>query len=729
MTPLHRSTASPGHVAKMQKIFSNAQASLQLDVHYATSPHGSIESRLPSDGSCNGKQPTLHGENGLLKSSKSKNSGWRYSTLPFKLASADLDVREPLPEQSPLLPHIDVDETNQSKVFVAEPISSGFTSPVNRCHDAAMEDGPLPDSILSSPPEGHGSDTHPGDNTQERSADDLSSLYPLVTTELDEPLTNLSVSRTHRNDASNSDMEESPIVAHLKRQSGVNVDNQRLSPPPDSEIFLSTPAKAAADSAKAKRGILRPGIRYSNSKENIDPISGPSGINTDRPPLLPCPNPAAHRLCPDPTAHQAPGIDTVRTPNIPSTGLMRGFPSPSPLRASFQPPTGYVRANASGSPMPLLRVKSPSMSPDTMQLVPRQSYFSQGRQGQRRPGPPSRGMSHFTHLANEDTEHFQPGWYYAATPEPIEEEKPAPLKYSFSTAAAKVVGSSPAPDSRIRDSYRTDTLTPLAKPTSRYRKNGIGALASRGGSKYYGNLASEAGRGVKHRSRMMASGPYPGTTSPRCMSSPPQQIGGMVPRSIPRSAPPKRRRTQKHQGAIKIVEDDIRATAKSHAASLHSDNTERDGSVMEVDEDIREAVRLSIIATPDRLAKKRQSKSTTGDAGAGLRELSPNVDLFRKGSGPRRKRRTSYWDGDLEEVSRSPAKRGSMSSPLKPVGFANENDANEHGSGDEAKEGSVSFDEDDLCGEVQRASLELERRLGCVDAEAEAMAANDIGDK
>jgi hypothetical protein len=76
-------------------------------------------------------------------------------------------------------------------------------------------------------------------------------------------------------------------------------------------------------------------------------------------------------------------------------------------------------------------------------------------------------------------EHFQPGWSNFPTPDA------SPGAYSFSTAAAKITGSSAAPDSRIRDSYRTDTLTPLAKPQARYRKTGIAAM-TRGAGRFYG---------------------------------------------------------------------------------------------------------------------------------------------------------------------------------------------------------------------------------------------------
>ena len=81
--------------------------------------------------------------------------------------------------------------------------------------------------------------------------------------------------------------------------------------------------------------------------------------------------------------------------------------------------------------------------------------------------------------------------------------------------------------------------------------------------------------------------------------------------------------------------------------------------VIEVDEDTRAAVRMSLFgaATPE-----------TASEGGGLQELSPNVFLYRKGTGPsgsRKKRRPSYWDGDLEEVVRSPAARHVVSSPVR----------------------------------------------------------------
>ena len=361
------------------------------------------------------------------------------------------------------------------------------------------------------------------------------------------------------------------------------------------------------------------------------------------------------------------GHDQVIVPPMRITPIpypIRGPLSPSPLRGSFQPPMAHVhRANASGSPMLLSKVKPSPKSPEQAHLPARQSGgYGPGQNELPRPGPPAR----------VDTEHFQPGWCYANTPY-RPNEKPTPLKYAFSTAAAKVVGSSPAPESRIRDSYRTDTLTPLVKATVRYRKNGIGALAGRGVSKYYGQ--HEPNHGMKRTSRMNG-GPSDRADPPRFMSSPPRPVG-----RLPRISGPTRRLSQRKRtrvaksGGVEIIEDDTRATgARSSAASLHDNSAEASlidnsanaslmGSVMEIDEDIREAVRLSIIATQngsDRATPKRNFKIKEKDEAGDLqmKDLSPNVAVYRRNTGPRKRRRNSYWDHDLSEVSESPASEG-----------------------------------------------------------------------
>jgi hypothetical protein len=83
--------------------------------------------------------------------------------------------------------------------------------------------------------------------------------------------------------------------------------------------------------------------------------------------------------------------------------------------------------------------------------------------------------------------------------------------------------------------------------------------------------------------------------------------------------------------------------------------------MIEVDEETRAAVRMSMFGPATPVANSEASGS--------LKDISPNVELYRKGSGPsgsrKKKRRPSYWDGDLAEVTRSPAARHVVSSPVK----------------------------------------------------------------
>ena len=160
----HDSAASPGHVAKMQKLFSNAQASLQLDMRFATSPSGSIDSHLPSThgSDVKGVSDVASQEQDQEQEQEQdgeSGSAWRYSTLPFALDDFDLDVREPLIEDSSLLPSFeeDVQENHQMAV---EPISSGFTSPAERLFDQCMEDAPLMMNCLGSSPPDDQMDMH-----------------------------------------------------------------------------------------------------------------------------------------------------------------------------------------------------------------------------------------------------------------------------------------------------------------------------------------------------------------------------------------------------------------------------------------------------------------------------------------------------------------------------------------------------------------------------------------
>lgn len=453
------------------------------------------------------------------------------------------------------------------------------------------------------------------------------------------------------------EMDESPVVAHVRKISAADIPLPASRPmsaevedvtvltdtiiadaTPDDEIFLSEPAKAAAESAKAKRGILRSLFSHRHRSKGAQdhqsetPQSpSPTKAEADRV-ETPCPDPKLHELfsrstCPDPSAHMTPHMSAIPAVSITPEGVIAlaqgsaatsnlGQMPPHAMYGALQPPMPpYQRATSTGSPMAFPKFKSPPPSP------PRASAHSGHMNRPARafsPPPPHKALQR-SDYPELHSEHFQPGWYFTR-------ERSGPtaqlnsMTYSFSTAAAKSVGQSAAPDSRIRDSYRTDTLTPLAKPPSRYRKTGITAMASaRGVSKYYGDTA---GRTASQATRT-------GTRRPRhrsgvqFRSSPPPQPADMA------SGLNKRRRPRD-------LEDE------------HVDAREDDSQVMELDEDTRAAIRMSLFGseTPE------QSHGREG-----LRELSPNVATARKDQRQRKKRRPSYWDGDLKEVQNSPAGR------------------------------------------------------------------------
>ncbi|EXJ71651.1 uncharacterized protein A1O5_05459 [Cladophialophora psammophila CBS 110553] len=632
----------PGHVAQMQKLFQSAKASLRLDVRFAASPVGSIDSRLPAsheDGHNCGTNPDLLGDC-KKDASETPSKDWRYSRAPRSIAEIEMDVREPFPEGSPRLPDLLPVELDHCKVSVVEPPSSGFTSPVNEGGFAPHSSDTL---ILSSPPAPKIS----RNSTQEY--DKSSPVSALSTTDLERPLTKLRVSADYDMDIDSA--EESPIVSHLLRKSAEVEGQYRASSSSSEErIVLSPTVKAAADSAKLKRGMFSDLFPKPPTHKGSDD-SASSSKDSQPADIKPCPDPLLHSrgptvLCPDPAAHFGSG-----PPNVPGH---RGAISSSNVQGSharqhgFPPVLGFSpmtfnRATATGSPMPLLKARSPPISPGEMG---HSSWYPSTEPSQSR----SRSRHH-EHLGRTyltpASEHFQPGWYYAReSPQPP--PRPGPPMYSFSTAAAKVVGQDPAPDSRIRDSYRTDTLTPLAKPPSRFRKNGIVALASaRGVGKHYG--------GPSYLSRPLQ----------RCM----QPARSRLPDNLQfRSSPPrssvesaqssqvKKRSREAETPTNDSLEDDQMAK-ESIDPKLKLEEGEE---VIEVDEETRAAVRMSIFGT--------SAARASCDTGRGVKELSPNVMVWRKGSGPsvsRKKRRPSYWDGDLEEVMRSPAARHVVSSPIK----------------------------------------------------------------
>jgi hypothetical protein len=453
--------------------------------------------------------------------------------------------------------------------------------------------------------------------------------------ELEKTMTQLKVCSDDEN--VDMELEESPIIRHLKRMSAEITSPAKRSDIGDPEIFLSEPAEAAAESAKAKRGLLRRLFprkehRHSLKIEDATPLSKIEMMDK-----TPCPDPTLHKLmsmgvCPDPGAHLR-----FTPPNMPDSPMVALTPevamnlfrnSPSPLDASLRAPDPpFRRTSATGSPMPFIR---PHTATAASSPGPYYEHTGMSSYGPPPPGRPSRRPGTRNGPPAMASEHFQPGWYYAREPNRPTEGVNSTV-YSFSTAAAKLDGQSAAPDSRIRDSYRTDTLTPLAKVPSRFRKTGLGALA---GPQAAGRLYDEPERqqsrhGRPHTSRSHRAGDI------QFRSSPPRPPQRMV------SANQKRRRGRESDDERIDVYEDVRPAS--------GPRLEEGEEPIEVDEDTRAAVRMSLYGS--------EPESNRGGR-QGMHEVSPNVTTWRKGMRqPRKKRRPSYWDGDLKQIRDSPAGR------------------------------------------------------------------------
>lgn len=635
----------PGHVAQMQKLFQTAKASFRLDVRFAASPAGSIDSRLPGsrDGYSNEHPSTsASSTESRSQSSTTPPQDWRYSTAPRFLAEFELDVREPFPEGSPQLPDFLPIDTDQSKISVAEPLSSGFTSPANRgtLDKAQTEKTSSPLCI----------DTRASDLVTDDSLDivlqDAPDEEELSTDDLHQPLINLSVNNDC--DMENDPADDSPIVIHLKKRPA-KLEKPYSMPEVESNdtISFSESAKAAAASAKVKRGMLtdlfpKPPTHKTTTATAASPASSMSGSQQPKAEPKTCPDPSLHQrgpavLCPDPALHFK-----VCKPEFHNAGSPSHHHNIHPTLAGG--PTGlYNRATDTGSPMPLLKVRASTESPRNTRRQSHETMWSTPHLHQSRIYRQQYDLVNRPHPPTAD-EHFQPGWYYANEISPAQMGH-GPALYSFSTAAAKVIGQDPAPDSRIRDSYRTDTLTPLAKPPSRFKKNGILALAnSRGVGKYYGGQTSQPRPHNRHKYFNEARSP----DAVRFRSSPPRSFAESVHpgQTRKRTRDAEARRIEIFEDEVIREEDEIEIDPKM--------KLEEGEEVIEVDEETRAAVRMSLYGTPS--------------ADSGMKELSPNVMEWRKGerpSGSRKKRRPSYWDGDLEEIVRSPAARHVLSSPVK----------------------------------------------------------------
>jgi hypothetical protein len=600
---------------------------------FAASPTGSIGARLPPDDS-----PLSHCSSEVARQNGDKD--WRYSLAPKLLAASHMDVREPVPGGSPTLPDTLPLNAQAATEPALEPLSSGFNSPTG------PRDGPFPND---SPPHQHDLKLQ----TIQADDDDSEDLVPPENagTLLVDSMTELRISS--QNGAVDMQLEESPTLAHLKRISTNPSNIVPVSDSDDEEIFLSEPAEAAANSAKAKRSLLRRLFPRKDHRESSNPEHNiPSPVLGDSE-CTPCPDPTLHKLmtmavCPDPGAHLIMATHGLSAGHMtPEAALPFSRQTPSPFGGGLLPPAPpFHRASSTGSPMPFARPHTATVNSSPGPFHDVQQHFHHGLSAPpaARLYPTARPHTR-TGYPGMETEHFQPGWYYAQEPmQPA--QRLNPMTYSFSTAAAKIVGQSAAPDDRIRDSYRTDTLTPLAKPASRFRKTGIGALASaRGAGKHYDGL-----------DRMNSRATRPDTSrsytadQPQFRTSFPWGNEHMIPHHQKR-----RRPRELDDSQFDVPEDETADVTASRPGTRAQD----DQPPIEMDENTRAAVRMSLYG-----AETPETVSTAGTAREGMREISPNVTAWRKGMRvqPRKKRRPSYWDGDLKQIRESPAGRGHVRS-------------------------------------------------------------------
>lgn len=525
-------------------------------------------------------------------------TAWRYSMAPAKVAAMAIDVREPIP--SPTLPHLPPVSESPQAHHATEPASSGFSSPnlfegiFGSANALAVA---LPQSQSSS---------ENANNARDRvtigSADDHADLGRRLN---DLGIAEVIADNSHSNGAS---------LHHLSGESPMDVSPESS---PGHGIYLSPTAEAAANSARAKRMLLKFDSESRNGMaEEVSEDTSISPTAAQFSTLSPCPDPSAHRASRLMVRRPLSAVSSDVLGHRHNDGTPFGLEIGNPI----------ARATATGSPMAFIRATSrPSTAQSHYQMYPQLAS--------------SLNNQHMTNMRNE---HFRPGWYYARDPMSTSIQ-PA---YSFSTAASKVTGSDQAPDSRIRDSYKTDTLTALARSQKRFRKNGIGAqVESRGVGKYYQRPSSSL-RPTSARSRPGSRQTYDNGRDVRFRSSPPRDSEQRLPL----------RRKRAMDDSFVVHEDMLPDApfARRETATRGSDE------MMEVDEQTRAAVRMSIFGTntPEALRGARQ----------GIKELSPNIQIFRKGTQEhehlRKKRRPSYWDTDLKEIRESPAGRGGVNSPV-----------------------------------------------------------------
>ncbi|RMD44777.1 hypothetical protein DV735_g237, partial [Chaetothyriales sp. CBS 134920] len=524
---VHRHSITPGHVARLQqKLLQSARAALRVDMAFAASPTGSIGARLPPD-ALTRTSPKVRQSSARAAVTPSR-IGWRFSVAPNAIAGLDQDVREPVEGYLPTMPNnLPLVALDENELVGNEPVSSGFTSPIV---------GPVADpdaldtlpALPSSPPVAQ--------SVERDRAGLFGTSHP--NTELEEPMTGLKVSPDDENSESGGELEQSPTVAHVERMSGNAIEPvSPASPGKNTPIVLSETAEAAAESARAKRGLLRNLFARRESRNSTTPReqahdSSESSKSSERS----CPDPGLHRLvagggCPDPSVHLR-------------------YPSPLALQHGLP------------------------VTPQAMMGWP----------------PYTPGM-------------MQGGWY-----------PPPPIPFHRATATG-----SPMPFAR-------------ARPRHRLRRAGIGAASSAGINRYYGGDIWPDGRVPSHRGPARARSRMRMHDNVQFRSSPPRPVQRM-------QSPYKRRRPREFEDESLVMTgdgDDLQARLG------------KDEGLMEIDDETRAAVRMSVWGSdvPEPLQ----------NGVSGLRELSPNVTMWRKGMRqPSKKRRPSYWDGDLKQVRESPA--------------------------------------------------------------------------
>lgn len=692
-SPLTRSAASPGHSSQMQRLFREARATLQLDATILSSPVCSIASRLPDLGEKSHVRPRA-------ESTDLIPTDWRYSTAPLRIAGDEVDVREPFTAAA--RPGSMVKSHDGTPVM--EPVSSGFNSPTTARGAVNSFGGGLEVHAPNLPPIPSSDDNWSAASRAPSTVSNEKVEALDRVTDLEQPMTQMKIDPVQTWLASVE--TENAVDEALARSDAATCHSAGAPPSSDrsdvdmnywdspKDIVLSTPARAAADSAKLKRDLLGDGVWASRKQPRRTPRAQDAG---------------RARGCHTPTAN----LLTVPTVQItPSPDFPHGSPPPRATYAKRRPPPNLRRVDSRGSPFPLLKYK-PVAQEDLVQdqssrhLIPNPERCASPVRGDaspyRRPplGMIEQGWLHPTDARPSFDEAFESYPGYAPSPHQVPDsqqmihlnappvrspprgpqypwlEKPF---YSFSTAASASAGTSVAPDSMIRDSYRTDTLTPFEQPTVRYRKIGLGAALQKGarqGSNGHAKRRPSISR-ANTGNRMGPVGGEPRAGSRRYYANTqsrrqgPRTPQGVVFRSSPPRpaesifSPPRRKRPRRLVDTADTLpsmteEDELQhphdprrtASGKTRVSDESSQNqVNTESSAVNGDRaSERVTVRETMIAQPRQHmhqtpSYRSQSAQLQDTAEMESLELSPSVTPYRKGRGPK-ERRPSFWDEDI----------------------------------------------------------------------------------